>query len=414
MNFPFFIASRLSFFKQSKKAMSDSVLNIAVGVVAVGMAVMLITVSVVTGFKKEIYKKIIGFQSHITIKNRDVNETFESEPISSDQFFYPNITEHEGIEHIQLFATKPGIIKAKSEVHGVILKGVADDYNMEFILDHISAGNFPNVDSIKKTNEILISEKIADLLNFEIEDKIDMYFIQDPPKARRFIVSGIYKTGMEELDKAIVFCDIRHIQRINDWDEDQISGFEILIENLSRTDELTKLIENEVTGMIFEDGSMLEVSNFIKDNSFIVQWLRLSDTNVIVILSLMIIVSVLSMIAALLVIILERTSMIGVLKSMGGKNGDIISIFIWHGSYLIAKGMIIGNILGSSLLLIQKYFTVIPLDPKSYYVDSVPVNFGLSDIVLLNLGTLVLSSFVLILPALTVSKINPAKTVKFN
>jgi lipoprotein-releasing system permease protein len=413
LNISLYIANRLSFFKRSKKALSDSVLNIAVGVVAVGMAVMLVTVSVVTGFKNEIYKKIVGFQSHITVKNRDVNETYETEPISSDQFFYPSITEKDGIEQIHVFATKPGIIKAESEVHGIILKGVGSDYSSEFIYEHIIRGNFPKVDSVKKTKDILISEKTADLLGYKVDDKIDIYFIQEPPKARRFIISGLYKTGMEELDKATAFCDIRHIISINDWDDDQISGFEILIDDLNNTEALTKIVEDEVSGMVFNDGSMLEVSNFMRDNSFIVQWLRLSDTNVYVILTLMIIVSVLSMTAALLVIILERTNMIGILKSLGAENSKIISIFMWHGSYLIAKGMIIGNVIGAAILLIQKYLNLIPLDPKSYYVDSVPVNFNFTDILFLNFGVLLISSIVLLLPALTVAKINPAKTVNF-
>jgi len=393
--------------------MSDSVLNIAVGVVAVGMAVMLITISVVTGFKGEIYKKIIGFQSHITIKNRDVNETFETEPVSKNQPFYPSITKYDGIENIHVFATKPGIIKTDTEVHGIILKGVAQDYNRNFIDEHIVEGRFPNVDSVKKTQDILISEKTANLLGYKLNDKVDIYFIQDPPKARRFVICGIYKTGMEELDKSTAFCDIRHIQSINDWADDQVSGFEILIDDLSKTEEITSLVEDKVSGIIYDDGSMLEVSNFIRDNSFIIQWLRLSDTNVYVILTLMIIVSVLSMIAALFVIILERTNMIGILKSMGAENSTIISVFMWHGSWLIAKGMIFGNLIGAGLLLIQDRLKVIPLDPKSYYVDSVPVNFNGLHIILLNVGALLVSSLVLILPALTVAKINPARTVNF-
>lgn len=413
MNFPFFIARRLSVSKKSKKELSNSVLKIAISVVAVGMAVMIITISVVTGFKKEIYKKIVGFQAHISIKNRDINETFETEPINKDQIFYPKITSHEGIEHIQIFATKPGIIKADTEVHGTILKGAGSDYNWEFIKQNLVEGNVPDVVSEKKTQEILISEKTANLLNYKLNDKIYIYFIQKPPKARSFIISGVYKTGMEELDKAIAFCDIRHIQSINDWEENQISGFEILINDLDNTEKLTSIVEDEVSSIIDEDGTMLEVSNFMRDNTFIVQWLRLSDTNVYVILVLMIIVAVLSMIAALLVIILERTNMIGILKSMGADNNKIISIFIFHGSYLIAKGMIFGNILGIGLLLIQKYFKLIPLDPVSYYVDSVPVNFNLSDILLLNAGTLIISTIVLILPALMVAKINPAKTINF-
>jgi lipoprotein-releasing system permease protein len=265
----------------------------------------------------------------------------------------------------------------------------------------------------KAGNDILISQKTANLLNFHLGDKIDIYFIQDPPKARRFIVSGIYKTGMEESDKLYAFCDIRQISSINDWKEDQISGFEILINNIDELEKMTELVENEVSGVVSQDGQMLQVSNFMKDNQFIVQWLNLSDTNVAVILTLMIIVAILSMIAALLVIILERTNMIGILKTAGADNSKIIKIFIYNGSWLIVKGMLLGNIIGLTLLYIQDIFKIIPLDPSSYYVDSVPVDFNLLNIFLLNIGTITVSTVVLLFPALLVARIDPSKTVNY-
>lgn len=413
MNFPLFIAKRISFSKSNKKKLSGSVLKIAVGVVAVGMAVMLITVSVVTGFKKEIYLKIIGFQSHITIKNRDINQTFESAPISKKQIFYPGIVSNEGIKHIQVFSTKPGIIKGKEEVSGIVLKGVSSDYQLDFFNRHIIDGKFPDVLGDKENNQILISKKTADLFNFKVNDKMDVYFIQEPPKARRFIISGIYKTGMEESDKVFAFCDIRHINNINNWDIDQISGFEILIDDMDELDSMTELVESEVSSIITKDGAMLQVSNFIKDNEFIVQWLKLSDTNVVVILTLMIIVALLSMIAALLVIILERTNMIGILKTAGAENSKIIKIFIYNGSWLIFKGMLIGNAVGLIVLFAQQRFKIIPLDPVSYYVDSVPVDFNVGNILILNVGTLIVSTMVLLIPALLVAKIDPSKTVNY-
>jgi len=413
LNFPLFIAKRISFSNDNKKKLSGSVLKIAVGVVAVGMAVMLITVSVVTGFKKEIYLKIIGFQSHITIKNRDINQTFESAPISKNQIFYPGIVSNKGIKHIQVFSTKPGIIKGKEEVSGIVLKGVSTDYQLDFFNKHIIEGKFPVVSGNKENNKVLISKKTADLFNFKVNDKMDVYFIQEPPKARRFIISGIYKTGMEESDKVFAFCDIRHINNINDWDTDQISGFEILIDDMDELDTMTELVENEVSSIITKDGAMLQVSNFIKDNEFIVQWLKLSDTNVVVILTLMIIVALLSMIAALLVIILERTNMIGILKTAGAENSKIIKIFIYNGSWLIFKGMLIGNTVGLILLFVQQRFKIIPLDPVSYYVDSVPVDFNVMNILILNIGTLIVSTMVLLIPALLVAKIDPSKTVNY-
>ncbi len=413
MNISVFIAKRITFSGNQKKDMSKSVLRIAISVVAVGMAVMLITVSVVTGFKNEIYRKLVGFQSEITIKNRDINQTFETRPISKTQIFYPNITSQKGISHIQIYATKLGIIKAENEVHGVVLKGAGKDYDWTFLKQNLVQGKIPEVTADKKTKDLLISQITANLLDYEIGDKIFLYFIQDPPKARDFVISGLYNTGMEEHDKAGVFCDIRHIQKINDWNDDQISGFEIFIDDFSKLDEMTELVEGEVASIINEDGTMLQVSNFVKDNTFIVQWLELSNINVKVILILMIIVAVLSMVAALFTVILERTNMIGVLKAMGANNTSIVKIFVMNGAFLIAKGLFFGNIIGLSLLYIQHYFKLIPLDAKLYYVDSVPVEFNLSNILLLNAGTLIISTFVLVLPALLASKINPVKTINF-
>ena len=393
--------------------MSASVLNIAVSVVAVGIAVMIITVSVVTGFKHGVYKKIIGFQAHITIKNRDINETYETLPISKNQAFYPDITKIKGINHIQIYATKPGIIKTKTEVQGIVLKGVGKDYKQDFLKENLIEGKLPDVSGEKKSKDILISQKTADLLNYKVGDKMDVYFIQNPPKARRFTICGIYKTGMTELDKMIAVCDIRQIQKINNWNADQISGFEIFIDDYVNPEEMTEKVQDEVASVISDDGSMLQVSNYMRDNTFIVQWLKLSDTNVAVILTLMIIVSVLSMIAALLTIILERTTMIGVLKALGADNSKIISIFLYNGMFLILKGLLIGNILGITLLLFQKFFKLIPLNPDLYYVDNVPVGLNFPAFLLLDIGTLIISVFVLILPALLVAEIHPAKTLNF-
>ncbi len=413
MNISAYIAKRITFSSDNKKKLSNSVLSIAISVVALGMAVMLITVSTVTGFKNEVYRKLVGFQAHITIKNRDINDTYEAEPVSTNQSFYPNITLNKGISHIQVFATKLGIIKAKTEVHGVVLKGVSIDYNWDFLTEHLISGDLPNVKTDTKTNDILISKTTADLLNYKLGDKVFIYFIQNPPKARAFVISGIYNTGMEEQDKMGVFCDIRHIQKINNWNKDQITGFEIFIDDFNELQSMTNLVEEEITSVVNDDGSMLQVSNFIKDNAFIVQWLELSKINVKVILILMIIVAVLSMVAALFTVILERTNMIGILKSMGANNITIIKIFIYNGAILIIKGLLWGNIIASILLYIQYYYKIIPLDPKLYYVDSVPVEFNLYHIALLNIGTLIISTIVLVFPALLVSKIDPAKTINF-
>ena len=219
MNISAYIAKRITFSSNNKKKLSNSVLSIAISVVALGMAVMIITVSTVTGFKNEIYRKLVGFQAHITIKNRDINDTFEAEPVNKKQIFYPKITSENGISHIQIFAIKLGIIKTKNEVLGAVLKGAGSDYDWSFLKEHLVEGKIPNVKLDKKTNEVLISKTTADLLNYKLGDKLFIYFIQKPPKARAFVISGIYNTGMEEQDKLNIFCDIRHIQKINNWNK---------------------------------------------------------------------------------------------------------------------------------------------------------------------------------------------------
>ncbi len=403
----------MNFSSQKKSILAASVLQIATGVVAIGVVVMLITVSVVTGFKQEIYRKIIGFQSHISITHRDINESYEQSPVDVKQKFYKNISGKSWCKHIQTFATKAGIAKNKTEVSGLILKGLSKDFDPEFLSQNLIKGKLPRVDKAQKTQEILISRKIAELMNYDLGDKLDIYFIQDPPKVRRFSVSGIYSTGMEEMDKIFAFCDIRHIQKINDWGNEKVGGFEILTDDFSKIETYTQEVEDELASDITPLGTMLQAGNFMRDNPMTVQWLQLIDANVILILMLMIIVAVLSMIAALLVIILERTSMIGTLKSIGASNRTIVRIFLYNGLFLILKGMLWGNCIAFALLLLQKYFHFIPLNPSAYYVSEVPVHFDFVHILVLNICTLCINLLFLILPALAVAKVDAAKTVKF-
>lgn len=417
MNFAYFIAKRITFSKEIKKSISNSVLKIAVAAVAIGMAVMIITVSVVTGFKNEIYRKIIGFRSHITIKNRDMNSTFENQAILKNQIFYPNITNEEGIKHIQVYATKPAIIKTKSEIQGIILKGADTDFDWSFFKENLTEGEIIKISEKERSKKIVISRSLADLLELKIDDKLTVYFVRNPPRIRIFEVSGIFDTGMEEFDKIFAVCDIKHIQRLNNWNEKDnklVGGFEIHIDNFDDLDEMTEKVREIAGSIIDEDGSMLEVSNYKENFPQIVDWLNLSDMNVVVILTLMIIVAILNMISGLLIIILERTNMIGILKAIGAENSKIRKIFILKGAYLIGKGLLWGNLIGISFLLIQKYFSVIPLNPKTYYVDTVPVNFDLLNLLFLNFGTFGITIFSLIFPAMMISKISPSKTIKFN
>lgn len=412
MNFENYIARRISFYKENKKKLSYRVIRIAISAVALAVAVMLITISVVTGFKKEIYNKVIGFQSHITIKNRDINSTFETMPVGRTNQIVEDLKSNSDIRHIQVYATKPGIIKSDDEVQGVVLKGIDKDFDWSFMKNYIVKGNAFTV-SDEMSKDIIISERLARLLNYKIGDKVNIFFLNKKPKGRAFTLKAIYNTGIEEFDKAFVFCDIKQIVKLNEWNDDQISGFEVFIKDFKKLDEKSLDIKLQASSYINNDGSMLLVTNFYENNEMLVEWLKLSDTNAVVILTLMIIVAVLTMISALLTIILERTSTIGILKAIGASDSSVMKIFIYNGAFIIAKAMFLGNFFALLLLALQKQFKLFPLDPEIYYIDSVPVNFDPQNIIFLNLAILAVSVFSLILPALLVARISTAETVKF-
>ncbi len=412
MKFEYYIAQRISFSKYNREKLSYRVIRIAISAVTLAVAVMLITVSVVTGFKKEIYNKMVGFQSHITIKNRDINSTYETLPISRNQDFISDFKNDKDIKHIQVYATKPGIIKAGNEVQGVVLKGVDTDFDWGFLNSYIIEGE-PFTIEKERSKDILISKKLATLLDYKIGDKVNIFFINKKPKGRAFIIKGIYKTGVDEFDKAFVFCDIKQIIKLNEWQSDKISGFEIFIHDFDKLKSKAAELRDITSVIIDEDGSMLQLSNFYENNEMLVEWLRLSDTNVIVILTLMILVAVLTMISALLTIILERANTIGILKALGATDSSVMRLFIYNGAIIIGKAMFYGNLFGFILLFIQYKFKLFPLNPDIYYISSVPVNFDIQNILILNLGVLAVSVLSMILPALLVSKINPAETVKF-
>jgi lipoprotein-releasing system permease protein len=392
--------------------MSFTVLRIAGSAIAIGIAVMIISVSVVTGFKNEIFSKFIGTQSHITIKNRDINGTFETLPIENNIEFKKNISSISGINHIQIFATKPGIIKVKDEVQGIVLKGISSDFDWKFMEKTIIEGQKINI-SETQTDEIIISKKLAGILNYKLGDKVNIFFINEKPKGRSFKIAGIYDTGVEEFDKLFVICDIKKIIGINDWKDNQISGYEVFVDDFDNLEKTANIVRDETSSLIYDDGTMMQVSDFYQNNEMLVAWLKLSDTNVIVILSLMIIVATLTMISALLTIILERTNMIGILKAVGAKDFDIMKIFVINGTLLIAKAMFFGNIIALILLFIQHKYSIIPLNPDIYYLESVPVDFNVLNIILLNVGAIFISSVSLLIPSLLVAKINPSETVKF-
>ena len=400
--------------RHSKNSFSRPIIAVAIGGIAIGLAVMILSVAIVTGFKKEISEKVIGFGAHLQIVNFDNNSSYETYPITENQDWVEDITELEGIESINKFIVKAGITKTDENLHGVVFKGIDKDYDWRFFTQYLQEGDTLVINDSAKTNNVVISQYIAKALQIELGDKFGAYFIQDPPRMRQFTVVGIYNTQLEDLDKLFVLVDIKHLRKLNNWEDDQITGFEIHVSDFSK---LTKyeIAVNRLVGNNFSpDGSMLKVKSITEEYPGIFDWLSLLDINVWVILILMLVVSGFNMVSGLLVIILERVNMIGIMKSMGARNIQIEKVFIYFAGFLISRGLIIGNVIGIGLCLIQYYTGVISLDPESYYVSTVPVNINLMHILILNVGTLIATVFMMIMPSLIVSKIDPADAIRFD
>ena len=414
MNLELFIAKKITNNEKGDGNISHPIISIAKVSIALGISVMILAVAIVTGFKSEITNKVIGFGSHIQITNYDNNSSFETQPIEKSTVSIDQIENISGIKHVQAFATKPGILKTKSEIQGVVLNGVGLDYDWGFFKKHIVEGDTIQLSDDEKSNDILISERLSTLLHLKLGDKISLHFIQNPPRMRRFTIAGIYNTGMQEFDQLFLFCDIKHIQKLNDWTEDEISGYEIFIDDF---DDLA-YIEHQVKGItassFSEEGASLKVRNIIRKYPQIFSWLDMLDLNVWIILSLMILVAGFNMVSGLLIIILEKTNMIGILKALGTPNWSIRKIFLYQSSMLIGKGMLWGNVIGISICLLQYWFEIIPLDPANYYVDTVPINLNISHLILLNIGSLIATVSMLLIPSYLITKITPAKAIKFD
>ncbi len=405
MNFPWYIAGRIAG-KKDKGSISRPMMRIAVISTALGLSVMIVAVAIVTGFQQQIRNKVIGFGAHIQITNYDQNTSFETAPISKNQDFYPDLADVDGIRHIQVFATKPGTIKTDDNFQGVILKGIGQDFDGSFFNERIVKGQaFTMTDSIK-SSKILISTELAARLQLDVDSSFLMYFIQEPLRVRKFQISGLYETGLEELDMTYIIGDIRHIQRLNNWDSTQVSGFEVLIEDFGELEEMTNYVYDQI-------GYDLDARPINKIYPHIFDWLNMMDMNVIIILVLMALVAAINMVTTLLIMILERTRLIGILKAMGTRSLTIRKIFLYHASYIVLKGLLWGNIVGISMILIQKHFKVITLDQKSYFVAYAPVNIDLLHILLLNSATMIICLLIMIIPSHVIARVSPVQAIRF-
>ncbi len=410
MNFEYFIAKRIVSAKEYKNSISSPIIKIAILSIVIGFVTMLISIASGVGLQNKIYQKVSAFNGDIIISNFDTNFSDDSQnPISTIQGFYPTFNSIKGIQHIQATASKGGVIRTANKFEGVVVKGVGKDYDWNYFNEFLIDGSLPDYSQLL-TNKILISEHTSNRLNLKVGDKLNTFFFNSDnsklPRSRSFEVSGIYNSGFNEFDEKFVIADIRHIQRLNKWSENEIGSYEVFVEGFSQIDQIGNEVYNEV-------GSFLD-SQTIKERYFsIFKWLELFDFNIILIIFIMIVVAGINMITALLVLILERTQMIGIIKALGSSNKSIRKIFIYNAMYLVGIGLFWGNVIGIGLLLIQKYFKLIKLDPNIYYVNEAPVYLAIDYILLLNVGTLIVCFSMLLIPSYIISKITPVRAIRF-
>jgi lipoprotein-releasing system permease protein len=414
LNTELFIVRRLIGNRKEGRSFSRSIVGIAMFGIALSLAVMIVAVAIITGFKKEISNKVTGFGAHIQILNMDSNLSYETAPVPYGLESVDQIREMEGIRNVQPFAIKAGIIKTGEEIHGAVLKGIDGSYDWSFIEEHLIEGEIFTLNDSTRSNMVVLSASVARLLKLGVGDRFTMYFIQDPPRARTFTISGIYNTSLEQFDKLYIFSDIRQVQRLNNWDMGEVSGYEVLIEKMEDLSELSAKVREKVGFDFLEDGSRLRVETIREKNTQIFDWLKLQDMNVVVLVILMVVVAGFNMISGLLILILERTNMIGILKALGTTNLSIRKIFMYQSAYLTLVGLLWGNLFGLGICLAQKHFNLIPLDPGSYYLDTVPINLNLGHLLLLNLGTMAITFLFLLIPSMIIARISPDKSIRFN
>ena len=414
MNTELFIVRRLIGSRKEGRSFSRSIVGIAMFGIALSLAVMIVAVAIVTGFKQEISNKVTGFGAHIQILNRDSNLSYETAPVPAGLESVMRIREIEGIKNVQAFAIKAGIIKTGEEIHGAVLKGIDKSFDWSFIEEHLTEGELFHVSDTVRSNDVVLSRSTALLLNLGLGDRFTMYFIQDPPRARTFTISGIYNTSLEQFDMLYIFADIKQVQRLNNWDKGEVSGYEVLIEKMENLSAMSRKVREQVAFDFLDDGSRLRVETIRQKNAQIFDWLKLQDMNVIVLVILMVVVAGFNMISGLLILILERTNMIGILKALGTSNVSVRKIFMYQSAYLTLVGLLWGNLFGLGICLAQKHLNLMPLDPASYYLDTVPINLNLVHILLLNLGTMLITFLFLLIPSMIIARISPDKSIRFN
>lgn len=405
MQLSYFISKRLSQSKQT--SFSKLIVRIATLAVAISVTVMLLAIAISRGYKQQVSQKLSNFQSHILINNLDQNQSYQSLPIEGNADVEQFINPKNGFKHFQKYAIKGGIIKTENDFQGIVLKGVDARFDFTYLKNSLIAGNIPKLDTIKLSNQILLSSSLAQKLGFKVGDGIFVYFIQDPPRVRKFNIVGIFDTNLGEIDDLYALVDIKQIQKLNGWSNNLFTGYEVFVNNF---DSLESKVDLLATVTPYTMG--ITPINLVFPDLF--NWLNMLDVNVMIILILMAAVAIINMVTALLILIVERSNMIGMLKALGLNNLNIIRIFLNLAAFIIIRGLLIGNALAIGLGYLQQQFSFIKLSEKDYYVSAVPVSFQPFDFILVNVSCFAICLFLLLLPANVVSKISPVKSIRFD
>ena len=414
MNFPLFIAKRLYSDQGDKRKVSRPAIHIATAGVAIGLAVMILSVCVVLGFKHTIRDKVIGFGSHIQVADFMTLQQMNQYPVVMNDSMTGVLKKIPGVKHVQRFAMKEGILKTDNDFLGVAFKGVGPEFDSTFIHQNMVEGSIPKFDDKASHNKILVSKLMADKLGLKTGQRIFAYFIDDNGvRTRRFTISGIYQTNLKKYDEIMVYTDLYTAVKLNGWEEDQASGAELTVNDFNQLNQVEDYIIKKVNRTVDHYGETYSSATIKELNPQIFQWLSLMDLNVWIILGLMLVVAGVTMISGLLIIILERTSMIGVMKALGARNKTMRHTFLWFAVFIIGKGMVIGNILALGILALQDMTGLVKLDAQTYYVSTVPVEFNWLSIVALNVATLIISIFMLVAPSYLISHIHPAKSMRY-
>ncbi len=423
MNFSRYIAKRILNTGQEKSNISSPIVKIGITGISLGVAVMIITMAVVTGFQKQIIEKITTFTSHLQINDYDPNQSLEPNPITFKKDLLIQLRKANNVKHIQAFATKNGILKTKTENEGIILKGVSSDYDWSYLKPYTIEGTTLSISNDSISKDIFISQTLANKLHLKLNQKLLVYFmtkkkltdttfngqnyIDYEPRVKDFYVKGIFNTGFSDFDKNLVFVDLKQIQKLNYWKDNEVAGYEVYLNNF-------KLLEPSLENINDIVGYNYTVESVRQLQSSIFSWLDMIDVNAVIIITLMVLVAAINMISALLILILERTNLVGILKALGLANMNVRSIFLYVSLQLLIKGLVIGNLIGIGFCLLQGHFHFLTLNPETYYLDAVPINLSLIHILLINLGTIITCLVMMFLPTLILNKITPIKAIRFS